>query len=69
MSAEDEIRKLTIDPGPIALARLFDGLLARVDACCGGGSGSLNASKAQPKSDESAALAPAKTEPAGAPKT
>lgn len=68
MSAEDEVRKLTIDPGPIALARLFDGLLARVDACCGGGSGS-NASKAQPKSNEPAALVPTKEELASVPKT
>lgn len=67
MSAEDEIRKLTIDPGPIALARLFDNMQARVDACCGG---SLNAAKAQPKTDESGGASPtSKAEPAGTPKT
>lgn len=40
MSAENDVRKLTIDPGAIALARLFDQLNEQVQNCCGGGDNS-----------------------------
>lgn len=36
MSAEVDCSKLTIDPGVHYLARLFDALQAKVDACCTG---------------------------------
>lgn len=36
MSAENDIKKLTIDPGAIALARMFDQLNQQVQNCCGG---------------------------------
>ena len=35
MSYESDIKRLTVDPGTITLAKAFDLLMARVDACCG----------------------------------
>lgn len=35
MSHEADIRRLTVDPGTIELAKVLDVLQARVDACCG----------------------------------
>lgn len=59
----EKIRALTEDPGCVELARLFDMLLARLDACCPPSSIAAPAGRAPTATAPQSARAPAAIAP------